>query len=191
MCFADGRHLHQTQSPVPDPSCRSPCCSWSFLLTSELPQTCMLNNDACCEYQATDPNLNHTSLSLLPCSGFRLSCIVHLFLLPNVLLFLNIIKLLYPFFTAGFKGSGIGLGTRARMIKSAPQWFTQASFFFFKSFKKNISYTCKLTLLSSASRLKFISAILSNVALRKEIINENNQINSMDLTLKNGLLGLT
>lgn len=60
-----------------------------------------------------------TETSLLPCSGFRLSCIVHLFLLPNVLFFLNIVKLLYPFFTAGFKGSCIGLGTQAQTIKSA------------------------------------------------------------------------
>lgn len=60
-----------------------------------------------------------TESSLLPCSGFRLSCIVHLFLLPNVLFFLNIVKLLYPLFTAGFKGSCIGLGTQAQTIKSA------------------------------------------------------------------------
>lgn len=52
---------------------------------------------------------NHLSLRLLPCSGFRLSCIVHLLLLPNVLLFLSIIKLLYPLFTAGFKGSSVSL----------------------------------------------------------------------------------
>lgn len=59
----------------------------------------------------------------LPCSGFSLCCIVHLFLLPNVLFFFNIIKLLYPLFTAGFKCSCIGLGTNTHKDYSCPFHF--------------------------------------------------------------------
>lgn len=98
----------------------------------------------------------------LPCSGFSLCCIVHLLLLPDVLLLFGVVKLADPLFAAGLKSGRIGLceqGARRRAIRTGykTDWAVRQK-----------SDPVALTLLSSASRLKFISAILSNVALQRE-----------------------
>lgn len=98
-----------------------------------------------------------------PCSGFSLCCIVHLLLLPDVLLLFGVVKLADPLFAASLESGRVGLreqgvGGRAIRMGSGNR----------SSCLAGGDPVVTLTLLSSASRLKFISAILSNVALQRE-----------------------
>lgn len=97
-----------------------------------------------------------------PCSGFSLCCIVHLLLLPDVLLLFGVVKLADPLFAAGLKSGRIGLHeheAEQHAIKTGCRTEHAVG---------QAGDPVALTLLSSASRLKFISAILSNVALQRE-----------------------
>lgn len=107
-----------------------------------------------------------------PCSGFSLCCIVHLLLLPDVLLLLGVVKLADPLFAAGLESGRVGLREqrgRRRAIKTCDG----------KRGSGRAGGPVTLTLLSSASRLKFISAILSNVALRRENQNKKRNVVSV------------
>lgn len=194
MCSAHQIHPHQIQIRGPAPCLRSPCCSWSFPLRFERPRTWeRMAMDAkwgqmegFTEHRnsCSEENKNYKSLWGLPCSGFSLCCIVHLLLLPNVLFLFSIIKLAYPLFTAGLESSRIGLCTNKHTDKVV--FLSEVSYW--SSYNNSITEGNSrlsliithflthrmtdrrktLTLLSSASRLKFISAILSKVALWKE-----------------------